>query len=479
MKSTLIDRFRRVLHDVRYSRRAVGLSVAQEILGPGGSAIAEIAQGRLMVTTMGLVGVPSISIDLSHPHYDSIDKLRRHLDLTPGYVCTADEDIMGDHPSADLEPFGPTPILGTGIDLKHHTFSDLELVDILTDAIRRHNPSLSLMSLPEGEEPFVLSLAHSAACKILAFDAAKRKGTDATVESLLALARSLEDSYKFDVGRVSKALQPTKEPNGGVLGQGDIVLGTLFRASPRTGYHSPLTGLPPDAAVLLDGEQVDAEDESIRIRWERNTTSDLWRLELWMDTRPEVTRNYKGIYGVRIPDYTVSAAQRDMVQVGTARLVARSYGGGMTLVGLYGEGAAYQEQSRGTNSCVVAGLEPNSTYYFRLFVVDLNGMVASSKVISVQTKTLRTRFALSTWASRTYAAPGEEVTIFFDQKYAPFTAKHKITMDGKDVTVVSFTAYSAVIEVPDFFQKNIQHMMVLESPNGLVDVRPSFTVVNP
>jgi len=465
VKTTLLDQFRRRIHDVRYSRRAFGLSVNDPGTGSP-NALAEITSGRLIVTVMGIAGVPSVDIDLSNPNFDTVAKLRSHLDRTNGYRCSPDEDIYGEHPSLDLEPFGPTPIVGTGIDFKHRNFSDLELQEILTTAVRRHNPSLVVQNLPPGEEPFVMALAHAEVCRVMAYDASKRKGTEATVESLIALADSMEGSYREDVKRIMKALTPAKESDPATMREGDVISGMSFRASPRTGFRSPLSqNTPPDPAVLFNPGQLDIEDDNIRVNWQRNRTPDFYAYELWMDTRPEVQRAKEGQVFVSTPFSDKNEARKT-----TSKMIFRSFGGNSNFD--LAQFATFVEQlGQGIVSFVIGSLEPEFEYFFRLYVMDLNYEGVSSQVVSARTKPLRVKFNKIDWASTTWGPAGTSVVLKFDSRYGVFTSGHKIEIGGKPVTPSAFSDYQATITIPSFFQLNDSKNVTVTSPNGLIDTK--------
>ncbi len=450
--TTLLSELRNRIKDARYSQRAFGLGVTEDAVT---SAVAEVTNGRLMVTVAG-GAAPSIDLDLTHPRYDTVGKLFLALERTPGYSISKDEDISEDHTSVDLESFGPIDVKSVQIDLKHRLFSDQELEDILRRAVQRHNPSMAVSGLPGGETEFVLQLAHSLVLGVQAMDAVKRKGLDADVSTLLQLSERFESQYASDVKRLARAIQLPKESDPNTMREGDVVLGQLHRRSLRTGYISPISqNLPPDPPIFITPGVIDIEDESVRLTWERARDHDFYSIELWMDTQAEVVRG---------------TTQRPS----TSKRVFDSYGGGRNS----GSSSTFlQEAGQTARSGFVTGLEPSTEYFFRIFTTDLNRESMASDVVQVTTKPLRVRFAENSYVSRTSGAAGVTVTVTFDTTKGAYTSNCTFKIGGKVVTATILSAYSITFVVPSFTQLGPKDLTVT-SLTGLYDVKPSaFTVL--
>jgi hypothetical protein len=318
----LLVQLRRRITDVRASYKAVDLCVSDPDVN---RAVAEVVNGHLVVTVSGGTA-PSIDIDLLDSRYDTVEKLHQHLSRLQGYTASLSEDANRDHLSADVESFGPVVVNGYGVVLRHHRFADDELLDILESAVRRHNATMSVNELPESEEEFVLTLARAEVARVMAYDATKRKGLDTEASALLQVASDLDARYKDDVQRNRRALQVPHEAVPNRMAQGDVVQGQMYRRSMRTGYQSPIASAqPPTVPVFLEEDVRDAEDDNVRVMWERNHDTHFYGYELWMDTIPEVQRDGRDPLIERIP-----SAARPQNRQTTSRLVYRAFGANST-----------------------------------------------------------------------------------------------------------------------------------------------------
>lgn len=480
-QTSLLAELRRRIKDVRYSHRAFGLAVTDTAVT---SAITEITGHRLMVTVSGGTA-PSLDFDLTNPRYDTVGKLTQVLGRTAGYRCSIDEDVNLEQVSVDLEPFGPFDIKEVGLDFKHHLFSDSELEDFLRQAIQRHNPGFSLVNIPPQEQAFVLPLAQALICRAQAYDSSKRKGLDVEVSLLIQLADSFESQYRDDTSRLKRAIQSPKEANPNLMGEGDTVLGHLFRRSLRTGFNAPMgMNLPPDPAVLLEPDERDAEDESIRVTWQRNRDLDFYSYELWMDTRPDVQRIREGLIFTSTPfsflsnDQSLRSASE---RVTTSQLVFRSFGANSNF-DTTSFATFVEEFGQLIKSFIVGKLEPLTTYYFRLYIVDLNYETVGSNVVAVKTKALRVKFPPKTSAvvacSPTYGPAGTTVTVNFDSTKGQFTTATQLLLGGKEVTATIVNPFKVTFVVPTFVNGGGKDLTVV-STNQLIDVRHNVFTVNP
>lgn len=468
--TSLHDDFRRRIKDTRYSRRAFGLAVSDSVAT---SALAEVTNGHLVVTVIG-GSTTSVDLPLSNERYNTIAKLTQVLQRMTGYRCVTDEDAALDHPSIDLEPFGPIDILGTGFDFKHRLFADLELDSVLEEAISRHNPSFNSATLPEQERAFVYQLAHATILRQQAGDAAKRKGLDVEVQQLIQLAESYERSYQQDTQRLRRALVSPKEASPNTMAQGDAVIGTMVRRSMRTGFMSPLgADTPIDQPVLIDPGDHDVEDENTKIRWERNTQQKFYSYELWMDTTPEVVRTREGLLFAGTPYTSREAEQAANLQT-SSRLMFRSFGGNSNMDAH--AFSTFVEQFGQTISMFnVSPLEPETEYYFRLYVISLNYDSVASNVIKVTTKSLRSRFLTRSSRLGTGAA-GSTLVVDLNPDRGAYTANHKFRVGDKVAAVSIVTPYQISVTIPTFVQKGAKDLVIV-SPNGLVDTNRGGYVV--
>jgi len=473
LDTPLLAELRRRIKDVRYSQRAMGVAVSDSYVT---NAYAEITNGRFMVNVVGGTA-PNIDIDLASSRYDTVGKLYQAISRLPGYTVSLDEDAEQDHLSTDLEPFGPIDIQEVGINLRHRLFSDIELTEILQQAVSRHNPTFTVSTLPPQENVFVLMLAHSQVITAQAYDASKRRGMDATVETLLAMAQQMETTYVADTSRLQKALHSPKGPNPNTLAEGDVVLGKLYRRSMRTGFMSPISqNLPPSEAIIIDFDERDIEDTNARIRWERNRDMSFFSYELWMDSQPEVQRSREGLVYTTTPFAQLPTEFDAVDRRSSSTLVFRSFGPNSNF-NRSTFSTFVEEFGQLMTSFVVPWLEPESVYYFRLFIVDLNYESVGSNVLQVRTKTLRCRFTEYNWTDKTSGPPGTVVTLNFDPARGQFTTAHELRIGDKQVVPTIITPFQVSFVVPSFVNRQVPKDLVVTSPTKLVDVRrEAFTV---
>ena len=474
LDTPLLAELRRRIKDVRYSQRAMGVAVSDQYVN---SAYAEITNGRLIINVVGGTA-PNVDIDLTNSRYDTVGKLFQALSRLDGYTVSLDEDAEQDHLAADLEAFGPIDIQETGINLRHRLFADVELLEILQQAVSRHNPTFTVSTLPPQENVFVLMLAHSQVVTAQAYDASKRRGMDTTVETLLALAQQIEGTYVADTSRLQKALHSPKGPNPNTLAEGDVVLGKMYRRSMRTGFMSPISqNLPPSEAIIIDFDERDIEDTNARIRWERNRDLTFFSYELWMDSQPEVQRTRDGLVYTTTPYAQLPSAEYDAPErKSSSSLVFRSFGPNSNF-NRSTFSTFVEEFGQLMTSFVVPMLEPESVYYFRLYIVDLNYESVGSNVLQVRTKPLRCRFAKYNWTDKTSGPAGTVVTLNFDPERGAFTTAHQLRIGDKDVAATIINPYQASFVVPSFVNKQVPKEIVVTSPTKLVDVRrEAFTV---
>lgn len=476
VETSYVGELRRRINDVRHSRRAFTITVTDDQVT---RCIAEVTNGRLIITPQG-GSAAKIDLKLTSSSYDTIGALHQVISRSQGYAAQLDEDANVDHVSVDLEPFGPIDIRGTGIELRHRLFGDGELGDLITRALQRHNPSMTLSTMPPQEWTFVLSLAHAEVCRVQAYDASKRKGLDTDTETLLRLAESFETQYEKDRERNARAIQSPREANSNLVDEGDVMLGQMNRLSLRTGFMSPLAkAIPPDAAVLNELDERDIEDDNVRLVWQRNKNVDFYEYELWMDSSPEVIRTREGgqIYAGRQIAYTTTEdTRRDgAVRQTSSIMVFRSFGANApsqrssfsTFVETFGQGF---------KSFAVGKLESETTYYFRLYIVSTNYQAVGSNIIKATTKKLRTRFGNPVYRDKDSGTAGDVVTITFDSTKGAFTAQHTFKIGEKIVTPTIIDAFHISFTVPTFENKGLKDFVVI-SPNRLIDVRSNaFTV---
>lgn len=470
---SLISRLRSRIRDERPSVKAMTLGVDKASVT---RATAEITEDHLMVTVQG-GDVSGIDIDLSESRFATIADLHYHLSRLDGYVATLDQDAVLSHPSVDVMPMSARDIgpASSHLDLVHHVFSDEELDVILTEAVQRHNPSFTASTLPEGEEVFVMHLAQAEVCRRQAYDSSKRKGLSETVADLLQIAESLERTYADDVRRLARAITSPKEATSDSMRQGDVVLGTMFRSSLRTGRKAASgQNLPPPTPLLHDPDDArDVADDNIRLRWTRSSENDLYAYELWLDTTQDVQRagppDSRGTPFAGPPLTTSEDPYPGVIRDTTSKLVFRSFGhsAGFESISFF---SYIEEFGQSAVSFIVGELESETEYFFRLYVFDRNREHAASEVIRCRTKALRASFAEVSPVTPLLGAPGTVVTLNFDPTKGAFTANHRIKVGGKEVAYTLVSASQATFEMPAFENIRVKKDISVTSPTGLVDL---------
>lgn len=473
IETSYVAELRRAIMDVRASRRAISFGVKDTGVT---RCIAEITRGHLIISPFGGTA-PQLDLDLSSSRYDTIGGLYQALARATGYTAQLDQDANQDHASIDIEQFGPVDCLGTGVEMVHHLFADGELDTVIQRALTRHNPSLTLQTMPPQEWVFVLPLAQAGILRTQAVDASKRRGLDKDVQTLLQLADSFEAQYAADTQRLARALQSPREANSNIVDEGDVMLGSLSRTSLRTGYQSPIAkALPPDAAIMLDPDERDVEDDNARLVWQRNKNVEFYSYELWMDFQPEVTREREGglAYGGHVAPATAEDSRSFAAHRTTSStLVTRTVGANANTA----RSSFVETAGQLGHSFAVGALESETTYYFRLFVIGSNLQCVGSQVIKVITKALRARFSPQSYTDKTSGPAGTVVTITLDPLKGAISAQHEFRLGEKACAITILGAYSFSFVVPTFQNKGVAKDFILTSPTKLVDVRRQvFTV---
>jgi hypothetical protein len=348
---------------------------------------------------------------------------------------------------------------------------------------------------------FVMPLAMANVIKVQAYDASKRRGLDKDVASLLSIAEAFEKQYEKDTTRLARAIKSPKETNSNDADEGDVMLGKMVRRSLRDGFMSPLSQtIPPDFVVLLDPDEYDIEDTNVRVVWQRNKNLDFYSYELWMDTRPEVVRTREGgliFVGNPISDQQFAPGggiyEGSAKRLTTSKMVFRSFGSNSNSSS--SSFATFVEEfGQLIRSFAVGRLEPETTYYFRLYVVGINYIATSGNIVKATTKQLRTAFLRQSQINNDPAipsgpalslstgAPGTVVTVTCDPSRSPYTEACTFFFAGLQTPVTIVDDYHFTFVVPSFQNPanyNIGQDVSIVSPNQLVDVRNQAFRVSP
>lgn len=480
-------------------------------------AYLEIANGIMTVTVeQPSQGLQSVRFYLSDPRYDTVRKLANEFDKLIGYTVVPDTAMIGAHPSQDLRIDGVPDIHKAAYQLRHHIFSDEELNNILIEAITLHNPNYtSTSSVPNAEHPYVIMKACAHAYRILASDSAKRKGLDTDAKTFLALSRDMEEQYTRDHRRQERIL-PAPKADESAMGAGDAVNGMMFRRSLRAGYNASYrNSLPPVPPQLFDPSDDDVEDVQVRLRWSQNREQSFSYYEVWRDTQPVVERCIAGRLTNEYPvnsinnvvdpgpdlpistQYSRATTSKQVlgVSAGANRIspvfdgfffwTAAELAGSNIVNATFIDGLIFNNPGTGLDSLLGEPLEPEMTYYYRVYALNWNGEVVPSKVLKVTTKPIRAKFARMIPSNSANAqlagnaisplqgpiAGGTTITILGTD--FPATGL-MVTLGGKpctDIVIVSsteLTCQSPAFVNTDFIGQQLD--IVLLSPTSLKDI---------
>jgi hypothetical protein len=476
-RNDLVAMLRSRLSDDRANVSAFSIQVT----GNCKTAFLDVASGFLTVSVEGGNGVSSLRWSLALPPYATVGRLLESIRRLPGYTVVADAALSKDFPSIGLQVEGyPDISNGKSYTLKHFVFSDSELSNLLVDAIALHNPNYTIQTVPRDEYPYVLMKASAAAYRALAVDATRRKSLDSSAEMLLSLAQDAERQYDSDVRRMQRII-PRAKADEHSIGAGDVIQGMFSRPSLRTGEKAPArVALPPSPPDLYQPSDDDVEDVLVRLRWQAARDSHFARYEIWRDSVPTVERSLAGRSGTSgVPTSTPWS------KATTSILIANGIVGQLTSNDGFVFGLPF-EQGTGqsvANSSFVDGLnpdkplEPESTYYYRLYLVNQNGEILPSDVVRVATKVRRARFkrTAASMASDAVApvtgpvAGGTEFVILGTN----FVSGMKVYLNGKECAQSALTSTQVDVTSPGqtndaFVGKALD--LVLVSPTGLKDI---------
>lgn len=468
---TLVSQLRSQIMDDRATVPAFAIFCKDKMAT---AAIVEVSNGYLRTEVInGSSAVRELSINLRDSETNTLQKLLSVIerDYAASYTVERSPEMMSNHAAADIEEIGGTSIKQRSVMLRVHRFSDEELTSILTMAVLRHNPGYTIDTVPPNEHPLVLLLARAEAMRVLSTNAAKRRGLDADVASLLSIADACDRSYRDDLRRIGRALPSPSSNDPGIDTRGDVVVSESSRFGLRTGYQSPTSAShPPLSPVLYTPEGADVEDYGVMLRWERlqGPSEKFFSMELWRDTQPDVrrSRNTEAVPTTAKVVWTSREGysnEKEGIGTVTPNIIA-SYFDGWKL-----PDARYPIR----DADVQSALEPELTYYYRLFVFTQNGEWASSDVVSVTLKGARAEFSRSvgTPALSVTTGPragGTAVTL----RGRNFTEQTKVFIAGKPVAnLVRVDATTITFETPEVNPRAPRQAdVVIVSPNGLRDI---------
>lgn len=395
----LVQALREELQDNDYMRFAFRVALSDSNIR---SAAAEIRNGQLRITVVG-GSSGDLNFNLVGVGLDTLDGLYRAMEADQRLCLTADHEMDTGHESNDLRIKGHGTLQKGGIELYHRRWSDAELIRILDRASRRHNVNYNVAVVPVEEHVFVVTLASAAACRAMSQDGVKRRGLSFEVQNCIDMADSYERQYRDDRSRQNRAI-PVAKIKDSEIETGDIVQGTFFRQSLRRGHMMPVgSATSPEVPELFVGGEEDVQDTQIRIRWRRVQDVHFYAMELWRDTVPDVRRAQLG----DITWNPLSTTRRPIFPT-TSKLVyaprwtnarywhayQQPYGlASGQVVNSFTDGLPEQQEPDLGAYWDVLPPEPNTTYFYTLYVFDINRQVVGSNVLEVTTRGIRAKLS--------------------------------------------------------------------------------------
>lgn len=478
----LIQLLRERIPDDTYTRPGFTLA-----LSPGvrtRSATLEITNGFLRTTIIS-GSASDLNISLTAMETDTLGGLVDFIRGDRSYCVTEDGEMHRDHPSLDLRSVGSGSLQKGGVSLNHRRFSDKELRRVLAMAAQRQNVNYTAMTVPDTEFVFVCTLAAADIVRIMAQDAVKRRGLSMSVADLLEMAKSYEEQWRNDIKWQRRAITLPKIKDSDVK-RGDAIVGTLYRPSLRTYYQTQnAINEEPEIPRLHEPSDQDVQDQQIRVTWDLIRDSDFYGMELWRDTVDDVKRSQLG-------NATIATTETQFNQPlpTTASLVFSSIGAstryGRSVLTQYGEASGQSvntfvdgHDNREDFQLVVADSdapppEPETTYYYRLYVFDRNRLAVGSNVVRARTKRLRALLARDATPiitpSSAPMAGGTVVTV----KGSRFHEGMRLRLGDKPLgSIVIVNTETATGTVPAVFNEGILSVnidLTVESDTGLKDL---------
>lgn len=351
-----IDDFRRHIGDTNHLLVQAELSCDDPAVTV---ALLEI-QDNLLSTDISGGAAPELSIDLSAPDADTIERLALKIRATSTkYTIRLASDGEATHHSTDLEILPPTDIKGRFVQLKSRRWSDVELASLLTTALARLNRDLNqlytIANLPSALKDMLFTLGTMNAYWDQVNKASKRRSVDLRIDDFRTLHQALLDDYDRSL-KAYRELQPAvatslTEEELDEMGSGEIIVGTQIRRNLRTGRLTPSTAIRYPAAETIVARALGSG--KVRLDWSRSHSTAFHHYEIWRGTTSAVSN-----------DSEIARPSGALVVTGTK------------ITSVY-EAERLLWVDGGTSPL------PPGTYYYRLYVYNYNGLWSASEVVEV------------------------------------------------------------------------------------------------
>jgi hypothetical protein len=350
----ILDEFRRQIGDTTYSYVQCEISCDDP---SATTALVEVTDNQLITTIAG-GSAASLSLDLLDPDYGTIEKLVAEIRARSLYSARLASDGEGTHHSSDLEVIAPKDIRGRFVQLRSRRWSDAELLDLLRMALTKLGRDLGktydVVTVPSNVKDMLFLLATMGMYWDQINNATKRRGLDLRVDDFRTLHQALLDEYERSL-RAYKASQPTPvnpltPEQLDEMEAGEVIVGTQYRRSLRTGRMTPSTVAPFPAQEIIQATFIGGG--KIRLDWSRSRAQGFIHYELWRGTTQDVSNQSE----ISLP---LGALPVNGTKIATVVRPERT---------LWVDG--------GTSPL------PPGTYYYRLYVYNVNGQWSASEITS-------------------------------------------------------------------------------------------------
>jgi len=320
-------------------------------------ALVEVTDSDIVFTVEGGTAT-GFELDLTQPATDTIEKLCATIRTHEKFSASVASDGEGVHASSDLEIIPPKDCLRRKVQLRSRRWSDSELETILSAALIKLNRdtglNYTLLNVPSKLKDLLFLLGTIGQYWDQINNATKRRAVDFRVEDFRTLHQSLLDEYD----RAIKAYKDVQPPAIGTLTQeqidemtsGEVIIGTQYRRNLRTQRITPSIALPFPAAETILATVVGGG--KIRLDWSRSHSPAFHHYEVWRGTTADVSN----ISEISRP---VGALPVTGTKIAMVPVVERT---------LWVDG--------GTSPL------PPGTYYYRLYVYDVNGNWSASDIVT-------------------------------------------------------------------------------------------------
>lgn len=350
----ILDEFRRQIGDTSY------LYVQCEIVCDDALATAatvEVTDAHLITTVDGINATAEpFDLDLTLPANDTVEKLCANVRSHTKWSASVASDGENSHASSDLEITAPKDCLRRKVQLRSRRWSDSELETILNTALIKLNRDTgldyTLTTVPSKMKDLLFLLGSIGQYWDQINNATKRRALDLRVDDFRTLHQALLDEYD----RAIKAFKESQPPTVGELTQeqidemtsGEFIVGTQFRRNLRTGRYAPSVALPFPAIESLMATFVGGG--KVRLDWSRSRTPSFYRYEVWRGTTIDVSN----ISDIARPAGSLPVTGTKIAMVPSPERTLWVDGGTSPL--------------------------PPGTYYYRLYVYDVNGNWSASEI---------------------------------------------------------------------------------------------------